>query len=104
MEILEQAVSQHSARSQLGVTLLKYGQLLGRDGYQPDAIGRFDEAIKVFQRLIADQPKMPSHPHNLAWVHEERAHVLIELERFKEARADLNECLKAWEPLTASLV
>lgn len=98
-QILEQSVSQHSARRQLGLSLLKYGQLLGRDGYQPDAIGRFDEAIEVFQRLIADQPKMPNHQHNLAWVHEERAHVLIELERFKEARADLNECLKAWEPL-----
>ena len=75
--ILEQSAAQHSARSQLGLALLKYGQLLGRDGFQTAAIGRFDEAIEVFQRLIADQPKMPNHLHNLAWVHEERAHVLI---------------------------
>ncbi len=101
-QILEKAASQHTARSQLGLALLKYGQLLSRDGSQPAAIGRFDEAIVVFQRLIAEQPKMPSHLHNLAWVHEERAHVLIQQERFKEAKTDLTECLKLWEPLTAA--
>ena len=96
-----QLVSKNEAKFDQGEFLSRYPDLADRLKDCLSALGRFDEAIEVFQRLKTDQPKLPNHLHNLAWVYEERARLLIELAKFKEARADLTECLKLWEPLTA---
>jgi tetratricopeptide (TPR) repeat protein len=97
--ILDRSPGQHSVRRQLGLAQMKRGQLFDESGDQPAALKQFDDATATFQRLADDQPRVPNHRHNLAWVCEERSRVLIKLGRHKEARTNLAECLRVWEPL-----
>lgn len=97
--ILTQSVGNHSVRRQLGLAELRAGQWSHVDGELEAAIRHFADSEETFLRLAADQPDRPNHRHNVAWVHEERSRTFMAMDRYADARADLVECLKIWEPL-----
>lgn len=76
---------------ELGVTCQMLAALLARDLKQPQAAEEFYRgAVEIFEKLVAESPREPSHRRHLADAHRERALCLLDMGRTQEVTQSMD--------------